>query len=106
MLFRSFSKLKEARDFHAPVDIIPLVAQVNLAFLNSLNSGWKLFHQAVGDNAYTMKIGELLTRVEVLDRSESPAKTQSPADGHALVSRTDDRNKNGQRMSKRNEKSN
>ena len=99
-----FSKHKEARDLHAPADITPLsIAQVNLAFLNSLDPGWKLFHQALGDNAYMVKTGELFARVEVLDRSESPAKTQSPADGHALVSRTDDRNKNGQRMSKRNE---
>jgi len=61
-------KLKEARDFHAPTDIAPLsIVQVNLTFLNSLDSGWKLFHQALSDNTYTMKTGELFVRVEVLD---------------------------------------
>jgi hypothetical protein len=50
-----FSKLMEARDFHA-------LSLFSLS-LNSLVSDWKLFHQALGDNAYTMKIGELIARV-------------------------------------------
>lgn len=42
-----------------------------------------------------MKTGELFARIEVLDTSESPAKTPSIADAHALVTRTDDRKKEG-----------
>src|SRR5947207_3692790 len=48
-----------------------------------------------------MKTDELFARIEALDTSESPAKTQSFADAQALVSRSDDR-KNSQRKGKGN----
>jgi Integrase core domain len=103
-----FTRLREARDFNAPANIPPLsVAQVNLAFLNSLGFGWNLFHQALGDNAYTMKSGELFARVEAMDSTTNTA-FNSPTDSKALVTRIDSPNqarlrneKKGKRSGKR-----
>lgn len=82
-----FSKLREARDFYAPAGTPPLSrAQVNLAFLTSLGDQWKLFHQALGNAAYTMKTGELFARVQAMD--ESTPKNSSPnTQAQALSSR-------------------
>ena len=81
-----FTKLKEARDFHAPENFAPLTTeQVNLAFITSLGNPWKLFHQALGDNLYTMRTGELFAKVEAMDSSFSMPNQQSETDPRALT---------------------
>src|SRR5436190_22979321 len=67
------------RDFHMPTDTTLLsVSQVNLAFLNSLGTPWKLLHQALGDSTYTMKTGELFARVEAMDYTSTSYITTAP----------------------------
>ena len=57
------TRFKEERDISAPENIGPLnAAQTNLAFLASLGEPWKLFYQALGDLAHTMKTGELFAK--------------------------------------------
>jgi len=82
-----FTRLKEERDISAPENILPLdIAQTNLAFLASLGDSWKLFHQAIGDSAQTMKTGELFAKVLAMDDSNttSQAAAAAAAPAHAL----------------------
>jgi len=72
----TFTRLKEERDISAPDNIGTLsTAETNLAFLASLGEPWKLFHQALGDSAHTIKTGELFAKVLAMDDSDN--KTQS-----------------------------
>jgi len=68
----TFTRLKEERDISAPDNIGTLsTAETNLAFLASLGEPWKLFHQALGDSAHTIKTGELFAKVLAMDDSDN-----------------------------------
>jgi len=45
-------------------------AQINLAFLRSLSKNYEIFQQAMGDQPYTMKPGELYAKVRALAESK------------------------------------
>ena len=70
-----FTRLKEERDISAPENITPLdTVRTNLAILTSLGEPWKLFHQALGDSAQTVKTGELFAEVLAMVDTTTPSQ--------------------------------
>jgi len=52
-------------------------AQVNLAFLLSLGDKFEMFQQAMGDQTYKLKPGELFARVKALiDSKDEPEEKE------------------------------
>jgi len=71
-----FTRLKEERDISAPENITPLdTVRTNLAILTSLGEPWKLFHQALGDLAQTVKTGELFAEVLAMVDTTTPSQS-------------------------------
>jgi hypothetical protein len=66
-----FTKLLADTQYHAPPGTPKMTdAQVNLAFLRSLGPNYETFQQAMGEQIYKLKPGELYARVKALAESK------------------------------------
>jgi gag-polypeptide of LTR copia-type len=77
----NFTKLLADTQYHAPPSTPKMTdAQVNLAFLRSLGPNYETFQQAMGDQTYRLKPGELYARVKALAESkDEPLQRQIAA---------------------------
>jgi hypothetical protein len=79
-----FTKLLADTQYRAPPGTPKMMdAQVNLAFLRSLGPNYETFQQAMGEQTYRLKPGELYARVRALAESkdESPSINIAASDG-------------------------
>jgi hypothetical protein len=94
-----FTKLHTDVKYHAPPDTKPMSnAQINLAFLCSFGRKFEMFQQAMGDQTYKLKPGELFARVRAfIDSKDEPdekekEKEKAPEGAKSLSLRISDDN--------------
>jgi gag-polypeptide of LTR copia-type len=76
----AFTKLLADTQYHTPPGTQKMTdAQINLAFLRSLGPNYETFQQAMGDQTYRLKLGELYARVKALAESQGEPERLVPA---------------------------
>ena len=73
-----FTRLLADTQYHAPPGTPKMTdPQINLAFLRSLGKDFEIFQQAMGNQTYTLKPGELYAKVRAIAESkDGPSNNQ------------------------------
>ena len=85
-----FTRLLADTQYHAPPGTPKMTdPQINLAFLRSLGKDFETFQQAMGNQTYTLKPGELYAKVRAIAESkDGPSNNQQDEGTKALVAKT------------------